>query len=91
MNREIEGSFLTRRGLRLIDKLLASKASLRLTRACAGDGVLGEDQRAGRNVNRDLLHFGDNDRQEQIGNVADRMFFRAYCIQHSRSTMTRTA
>lgn len=44
MNREIEGSFLTRRGLRLIDKLLASKASLRLTRACAGDGVLGEDQ-----------------------------------------------
>ena len=44
MNREIEGSFLTRKGLRLIDKLLASKASLRLTRACAGDGLLEEGQ-----------------------------------------------
>ena len=44
MASEIEGSFLTRKGNRLINKLLRAKGPLHITRACAGDGVMGPDQ-----------------------------------------------
>jgi len=41
---EIEGSFLTRKGNRLINKLLRAKGPLHITRACAGDGVMGPNE-----------------------------------------------
>ena len=44
MASEIEGSFLTRQGNRLINKLLRAKGPLHITRACAGDGVMGPDE-----------------------------------------------
>lgn len=44
MASEIEGSFLTRKGNRLINKLLRAKGPLHITRACAGDGVMGPDE-----------------------------------------------
>ena len=44
MASEIEGSFLTRQGNRLINKLLRAKGPLNITRACAGDGVMGPDE-----------------------------------------------
>ncbi len=44
MASEIEGSFLTRQGNRLINKLLRAKGPLHITRACAGDGVMGPNE-----------------------------------------------
>lgn len=58
MTSEIEGSVLTQQGIGLIGKLLRAKSSLKLTRACVGDGIIDpDDPDVNPEIFTDLIHY----------------------------------